>query len=111
MGNGENGGESVRISIIFEGETEKVFFPHLRKYLEKHLSGNMPKFNSHKCNGRIPTHDKLKRVVERLLKNSEHVIALTDVYTGKNDFKNAEEAKSKMREWVGKEPRFHPHAA
>jgi hypothetical protein len=41
------------------------------------------------------------------------VIALTDVYTGTqpHEFQNAEDAKKKMRQWVGDEPRFHPHAA
>jgi hypothetical protein len=41
------------------------------------------------------------------------VIALTDVYTGSNppEFRNAEDAKEKMRQWVGVEPRFHPHVA
>ncbi len=38
-------------------------------------------------------------------------MALTDVYTGTNDFANADEAKRKMREWVGKNDNFHPHAA
>ena len=42
----------------------------------------------------------------------DHVIALTDVYTGKKiNFIDAEDAKKKMRKWVGEEPRFHPHAA
>ncbi len=37
---------------------------------------------------------------------------LTDVHTGKTrDFQNAEDAKSKMREWVGRNPKFFPHAA
>lgn len=44
---------------------------------------------------------------------SDHVIALTDVYTGSKppEFSNAEDAKGKMRQWVGDEPRFHPHVA
>ena len=39
------------------------------------------------------------------------MIALTDVYTGNRDFQDAEDAKEKMREWVGENPRFFPHAA
>jgi len=41
------------------------------------------------------------------------VIALTDVYTGTTppDFIDAQDAKNKMRRWVGEEPRFHPHVA
>jgi len=44
---------------------------------------------------------------------ANHVIALTDVYTGTRppDFSDAADAKSKMRLWVSNEPRFHPHAA
>jgi len=58
---------------------------------------------------------KLKRTIEDLLRNGNNpadaVMALTDVYTGTNDFANADEAKRKMREWVGKNDNFHPHAA
>jgi len=67
--------------------------------------------------GRIPTGDKLQRVVRRLLADrcqpADHVIALTDVYTGSRppDFPTANAAKDKMRQWVGEEPRFHPHVA
>jgi hypothetical protein len=107
----------VKITIIVEGETERVFIRYLRKYLEKQLAGRMPDINCFPYNGRIPKGDKLKRIVANLLRGkraSDHVIALTDVYTGPQkvlDFNNAEEAKSKMRSWVGEEPRFHPHAA
>ena len=59
---------------------------------------------------------ELKKVVANLLtgpRASDHVVALTDVYTGTQppDFRDATDAKSKMRGWVGAEPRFHPHAA
>jgi hypothetical protein len=36
---------------------------------------------------------------------------LTDVYTGTKDFEDAADAKKKMREWVGDQPKFYPHAA
>jgi hypothetical protein len=39
------------------------------------------------------------------------VIALTDVYTGTNDFTDADDARKKMRAWVGKNEKFYPHAA
>jgi hypothetical protein len=42
---------------------------------------------------------------------SDAVIALTDVYTGTNDFIDAADAKWKMQAWVGNSTRFHPHAA
>jgi len=106
----------VKISIIVEGETEKAFKPHLVKFLESRLSGKMPslKFDVH--HGTIPTSDKLRRDVQALLSGkqpSDHVIALTDVYTGQNPpiFKDSSEAKRKMKEWVGQESRFHPHVA
>ena len=107
----------MRIVLIVEGETEQAFIPHLRTFLQGRLAGRMPALNIHRYNGRIPTGEKLKRVVERLLNDrrrpADHVIALTDVYTGNKppDFQHATDAKSKMRGWVGHNPRFHPHAA
>jgi hypothetical protein len=104
----------MKIAIIVEGKTEKVFMPYLRVYLEKHLADKMPKIISSCYDGRIPKEDKLKRVVEKLLigeNAADYVIALTDVYTGTSDFKDAADAKAKMREWVGGEKRFYPHAA
>jgi hypothetical protein len=75
----------------------------------------MPGLIPFKRDGRIPKHDKLKRVVEALLRDgnpgADHVIALTDVYTGTNDFRDAADAKQKMHNWVGPNDRFHPHAA
>lgn len=104
------------IVILVEGKTEAAFKPFLHKYLENQLQGNMPKLRFHSYNGRIPKGDKLKRIVEGFLsgKNaSDYVIALTDVYTGTTppDFIDAEDAKTKMRAWVGDESRFHPHVA
>lgn len=106
----------MKISIIVEGKTEKAFMPCLRKFLTPLLQGNMPKLDPLPYDGRIPTENKLKRVVEKLLlgsRSADHVIALTDVYTGTTppDFVNADDAKKKMRLWVGPESRFHPHAA
>jgi hypothetical protein len=106
----------VKISIIVEGKTEKAFLPHLRDFLLTRLYDNMPRLDMFPYDGRIPKEAKLKRVVENLLggrKPSDHVLALTDVYTGTNppDFIDAADAKSKMRGWVGKNPRFHPHVA
>ena len=107
----------MRIAIIVEGKTETAFMPHLRKYLEPQLSGRMPKLDVTPYDGRIPTREKLKRVVNGLLNDrrqpADHVIALTDVYTGSQppDFVDAKDAKKKMDEWVGHEPKFHPHVA
>lgn len=104
----------MRIALIVEGKTEKVFLPYLRKFLQAHLSGRMPKLDPFVYDGRIPTGEKLRRIVERLLSDgNDAVVALTDVYTGTRppQFASAAAASAKMREWVGDEPRFHPHAA
>lgn len=75
----------------------------------------MPRLDPLPYDGRIPKEEKLRRFVENLLNHgkppSDAVIALTDVYTGTNDFKDAADAKQKMHAWVGPEQRFHPHAA
>jgi hypothetical protein len=74
----------------------------------------MPKLDMFLYDGRIPAGDTLRRAVENLLKGhdaSDAVIALTDIYTGHEDFRDAADAKTKMMQWVGPNPRFHPHAA
>ncbi|MBI4906360.1 MAG: DUF4276 family protein [Acidobacteria bacterium] len=105
----------MKIAILIEGETERVFLPHLREFLAPRLPGRMPRLIPNKYDGRIPKQEKLKRVVEALLRgtapDADHVIALTDVYTGSNDFLSAEDAKQKMRSWVGSNDRFHAHVA
>jgi hypothetical protein len=106
----------MKITLIVEGKTEKAFLPYLRKFLESRLPNKMPKLDVNPYDGRIPTGYKLKRDVQRLLSGqypSDHVIALTDVYTGSQppEFVNANDGKEKMRLWVGQEPRFHPHVA
>lgn len=70
----------MKIALIVEGKTEKAFLPYLRRFLETRLEGNMPKIDPFSCDGRIPTKDKLKRVVQNLLSGRnavDHVIALT----------------------------------
>jgi hypothetical protein len=116
MAHGPDGRQVVKITIIVEGRTERAFIPYLRAYLKPILGDRMPKLDPLPQDGRIPTGGKLKRLVENLLRGknaSDHVIALTDVYTGTHpcEFLDAADAKSKMRQWVGDEPRFHPHAA
>lgn len=107
----------MRIAILVEGKTETAFKPFLIAYLKTILAGKMPKLDFVPYDGRIPTGDKLKRVVQNLLNDRKNpadaVIALTDVYTGSNppDFPTADDAKRKMREWVGNEPKFYPHVA
>jgi hypothetical protein len=74
----------------------------------------MPNLDPFLYDGRIPKEGKLRRTVENLLAGrdpAQAVIALTDVYTGTHDFRDAADAKAKMRSWVGQNDRFHPHAA
>jgi hypothetical protein len=108
----------MRIAILVEGNTEeKVFLPALKRYVEKHLAGRMPVLSSRNYRGRIPKGQDLREDVEYLLNDrvnpADAVIALTDVYTGTHppEFEDAEDAKKKMRSWVGDESRFYPHAA
>src|SRR5208337_1262081 len=75
----------------------------------------MPRLDPVLYDGRIPTGERLRQDVERLLRSgrapADAVIALTDVYTGTGEFQDAGDAKKKMREWVGDNTRFFPHAA
>lgn len=104
----------MRIVILVEGKTETAFQPHLRAFLAGRLANKMPRLILRKFDGRIPKDRKLRVIVENLLggqDGADAVIALTDVYTGTQDFADAVDAKAKMREWVGQNDRFHPHAA
>ena len=103
----------MKIVILVEGKTELAFREKLRQFLEIRLQGKMPKLIFSSQKGRIPKEEKLKRVVENFLTDNscDAVIALTDVYTGTTDFTDANDAKTKMRNWVGNNARFYPHAA
>ena len=102
----------MRIALLVEGDTEKAFMPVLREWLRSKVA-RMPEIRAIPKDGRIAKEDKLKREVRLLLGASgfDYVVALTDVYTGTDDFKDAADAKAKMRAWVGEESRFIPHAA
>jgi len=105
----------MKIALLIEGQTERVFLPHLRRFLETKLAGRMPRLDPAPYYGPIPKGERLRGDVDRLLRTgrppADAVIALTDVYTGTGDFQDAEDAKTKMREWVGKNDQFFPHAA
>jgi len=105
----------VKSAVLIEGQTERAFLPHLRRFLETRLAGHLPRLDPVPYDGRIPTGERLKREVERLLRSgrppADAVIALTDVYTRTGEFQDAEDAKRKMREWVGEDSQFFPHAA
>lgn len=100
---------------MVEGKTERAFIPYLRDFLRNRLAGNMPRISTLRYDGRIPKADKLRRIVENLLADrrsaADAVIALTDVYTGKNDFADAADARARMKMWVGNVATFFPHAA
>ena len=105
----------MKITVLVEGKTELALKPVLLEFLKKRLDERMPNIDPFPYHGRIPKKDKLRRTVEDLLRigraPSDAVIALTDVYTGTNDFIDAADAKRKMRSWVGNNPSFYPHAA
>lgn len=116
----------MKIAILVEGATESAFKEKLSEFLKEYflresLAQNipvpvldMPRLKFIPQDGRIPKDDKLKRIVEKLLSGNnayDAVIALTDVYTGTKDFLNAADAKTKMTEWVGNNPKFYPHTS
>jgi len=102
----------MKIAILVEGATEMAFREKLREFLQSRLQ-KMPRLDFKPQHGGIPKEGKLKKIVETLLDNDGYdaVIALTDVYTGKPDFKDANDAKEKMMRWVGNNPNFYPHTA
>lgn len=101
----------MKIAILVEGATEMACRDKLREFLQSRLEQKMPRLDFKPQHGGIPKEGKLKRIVENLLNNDGYdaVIALTDVYTGKQDFKDANDAKEKMRRWVDNNPKFYPH--
>ena len=103
----------MKIAILVEGATEAAFKKKLREFLKSRLEQKMPKLHFIKQDDPIPKEGKLKKIVENLLDNDGYnaVIALTDVYTGKPDFKDANDAKEKMMIWVDNNPNFYPHTA
>lgn len=44
----------MKIAILVEGDTERVFLPKLREFLLRHLSGKMPNLTVRPYDGRIP---------------------------------------------------------
>jgi len=101
----------MKVAILVEGATEVAFKEKLHEFLKNRLGQKMPRLGFKPQNGRIPKEEKLKRVVENLLGDYDAVIALTDVYTGTKDFQTAEDAKAKMTQWAGNNPKFYPHTA
>ncbi len=103
----------MKIVILVEGKTETAFRPMLREFVHRRIpsEADRPELAFNKYDGRLPKGDKLKKRVENELRSgADAVIALTDVYTGTNDFSTAADAKTKMSSWVNN-PKFYPHAA
>ncbi len=100
----------MNIAVLVEGKTESAFKPTLQNFLKPRLQ-QMPRLRFIPYDGRIPKETKLRRIVENLLDTHDAVIALTDVYTGTEDFTDASDAKTKMGAWAGHNPKFYPHAA
>ena len=104
----------MKIVLLVEGRTETAFLPILRGYIHARLplGKDRPRLTVNRYDGRIPKHERLKKVVENEVRSgADAVIALTDVYTGSNDFTDANDAKQKMSDWCNGRPRFYPHAA
>jgi Domain of unknown function (DUF4276) len=104
----------LKITILVEGKTERAFKPQLTAFLASRLEGRMPRLDMFIYHGRIPKEEDLRRTVKYLLNcrpPSDAIIALTDVYTGTNDFVDGADAKAKMGEWVGGNVPFYPHVA
>jgi len=81
VAHGTDGRQVVKITIIVEGRTERAFIPYLREYLKSRLGKHMPKLDPLPQDGRIPTGNKLKHLVENVLRGknaSDHVIALAN---------------------------------
>jgi hypothetical protein len=103
----------MKIAILVEGKTELAFKSHLLNFLKSRLESKMPKLDFFAYDGRIPKETHLKSVVRNFLMKDKYdaVIALTDVYTGTQDFSDAADAKRKMLKWTNKMPHFYPHVA
>ncbi|MBG1269167.1 DUF4276 family protein [Nostoc sp. WHI] len=104
----------MKIAILVEGATETAFKQILLDFLKLRLQQQMPRLQFIPDDGRIPKEERLRRKVENLLTGRDAfdaVIALTDVYTGTDDFKDAADAKDKMKMWVANNSNFYPHAA
>lgn len=102
---------AIKIGLLVEGKTEKVFLEPLRNHLRKELQGSMPKLTTLNKNGLVPRGDALANIVQQLLSECDYVIVLTDVYTGQRSFKDADDAKKQLTQESGNHQRCFVHAA
>ena len=49
----------MKIAVLIEGQTERAFLRHLRRFLETRLAGRMPRLDPEPYDGRIPTGERL----------------------------------------------------
>jgi len=102
----------VKLTLIVEGDTEKVFVPFLRDFLKPRLAASMPETGHMPYNGRIPTGDDLapRGAPAEWAERSRPVIALTDVYPARHRLTSRMQLtrSRKWRKWVGDEPGFTP---
>ena len=105
----------MKIVVMVEGKTEKAFGGHLRTFLKGRKMPDSVKIVFDRQDGGLPRESSLRQSVADHLRSAnaaDFVIGLTDVYTGDpRVFEDAADAKQKMRNWVGPEQRFIPHAA
>lgn len=82
----------MKISLIVEGESEKIFLDAIRNFLKPRCLGPIPKLNPVILNCDVPPrHELLKIVRALLLDQGNRVIILTDV-KGQNSFNDAQDA-------------------
>lgn len=102
----------MKIVIISEGETEKVFCECLKPFLKERLCENCPELIARPEGKTIPLGIELKKLVLRYLKSCDAVIALTDLKGAAITFQNAQQAKEHMKSVVGSDVAgFFPHTA
>jgi len=100
------------IVIVAEGETEEALLPALRAYvIEK--SGRSPKLKCLRMDGTVFERSKLLRLVDLTLREFDHVIVLTDQYSGTpaKNFESPEIARRELRKLVGNRSNVHVHVA
>lgn len=58
----------MKLAILIEGRTERAFKPFLIDFLKGYLPGRMPNLDFFSLHGGLPTDEKLRRIVENLLR-------------------------------------------
>lgn len=61
----------------WDGWEVAPFLPYLSFFLQTRFAGKMPKIATHPCDGSIPSHEKLKHVVQNVLSGKDAVEQLS----------------------------------